>query len=80
MLNPFGSSEIPGPYFGLRDRLFKKVKSSNVESQITAILQNAYEEAIDSENIVLTRVERKRLLTDIAAQILTELAKEIRSK
>jgi len=80
MLNPFGSSEIPGSYFGLRDRLFKKVKLSNAQSKITELLQTAYEEAIHDENIVLARVERKRLFADITSQILTELAKEIKSK
>lgn len=80
MLNPFGSSNIPGSYFGLRDRLFRKLKSAEVDKQIYQLLQNAYEGVLDSENIVLARVERKRLMADLSSQILTDLAKEIKSK
>ncbi len=44
--------------------MYKRV-SANVNDQILGILQKAYENTLDEENIVLSRPERKRLFSQI---------------
>lgn len=77
MLNPFGSSNT-GSFFDFRGRLLKKMKSSEVEKKIAEILQNAYQESLKSESVVLSKAEYQRLLTDISIQLLNDFAKEIK--
>jgi len=64
MQNPFGDQQVPGSYHNLKERVYKKV-SANVNEQILVILQNAYENALNAENVVLSRSERKRLFSQI---------------
>ena len=75
MQNPFGSEQVPGSYHNLKERMYKKV-SANVNDQILAILQNAYENALSSENVVLARAERKRLFDQISRMILEDILKK----
>jgi len=75
MKNPFGDQKIPGDYRNLKERMYKKV-SADVHDQAYQLminLQNSYENALDSENIVLTRAERKRLFSQIAKMIFDDL-------
>ena len=76
MKNPFGDQEIPGSYRGLRERMYKKV-SADVTDQVVVMLLTAYEKALTAENIVLSRVERKRMLSQISKQILEDLNKRL---
>lgn len=75
MKNPFGDQQVPGPsgsYHNLKARMYKKV-STNVDDQILVTLQNAYENALSLENIVLTRAERKRLFRQVTRLVLVDL-------
>ena len=75
MKNPFGDQQIPGPqgpYHNLKERLYKKV-SANVNDQILVMVQNAYENALSSENVVLTRTERKRLYKQVTRHVLIDI-------
>ena len=75
MKNPFGDQQVPGPsgsYHNLKERMYKKV-STNVDDQILVTLQNAYENALSLENIVLTRAERKRLFRQVTRLVLVDL-------
>ena len=60
MKNPFGDQQVPGSYHNLKERMYKKV-SANVNEQIREIMVKAYENALNEENVVLSRPERKRL-------------------
>ena len=51
MQNPFGSQQIPGSYFNLKERMFQKVQSAKVNDHIFEIIQMAYEEAVIRENL-----------------------------
>jgi hypothetical protein len=76
MQNPFGDQQVPGSYHNLKERMFKKV-NANVNDQIVVILQNAYENALNAENIVLSRSERKHLFSQIVKMVLDETLKKI---
>lgn len=72
MKNPFGDQQVPGSYHNLKERMFKKV-SANVNAQILVSLQNAYEIALNSENVVLARAERKRLYKQVTRLVLVDI-------
>jgi len=75
MKNPFGDQQVPGSYRNLKERMYKKV-SADVEEQIREIMVKAYENALNDENIMLTRPERKRLLTQIVKMVMEDILKK----
>ena len=75
MKNPFGDQQVPGSYHNLQERMYKKV-SANVNEQILGILQKAYEDALYEENVVLTRPERNRLLSQIVKMVMEDVLKK----
>ena len=77
MLNPFGSEQIPGSYVDLRKRMFKHVQDQKVNDQIFEVVKNAYEKALSQENIVLSRPERMRMLSQIMKMVLEDMIKKI---
>jgi len=76
MKNPFGDQQVPGSYDNLKERMYKKV-SANVNEQIREIMVKAYENALDEENVLLSRPERKRLLSQIVKMIMEDLLKRV---
>lgn len=72
MKNPFGDQKVPGDYHNLKERLYKKV-SANVNERIREIMVKAYENALNEENVVLSRPERKRLLSQIAKMVMEDV-------
>jgi len=85
MKNPFGDQQIPGSgsYHNLKERVYKKV-SAKVNDQMLVILQNAlvilqnaYENALGAENVVLSRPERKRLFSQIVKMVMEDALKKL---
>lgn len=76
MMNPFGPQQEPGlsSYADLKQRLLKKVQAAKLEDQIFQIVQNAFEDALNRENVLLSRPERKRLFSQILLAVLTDMA------
>lgn len=72
MKNPFGDQKVPGDYRNLKERMYKKV-SAEVNDQISAILKNAYENALNEEIVILTRPERKRLFSQIVEMVMNDI-------
>lgn len=75
MKNPFGDQQVPGSYENLKERMYKKV-SASVNDQISGILQKAYEDALYEANVVLSRSERKRLLSQITQMVMEDILKK----
>ena len=75
MKNPFGDQQVPGSYENLKERMYKKV-SENVNEQITEIMVKAYENALYEVNVVLSRSERKRLLSQITQMVMEDILKK----
>lgn len=76
MQNPFGSQPVPGSYEGLQERMLKRVKATNIEAQLMALYQKAYEDALYKENIVLSRPERNRLFSQILRILMEDMIKK----
>jgi len=76
MKNPFGDQKIPGSYHNLKERMYKRV-SAKVNDQILETLVKAYENALYEENVVLSRPERKRLLSQIVKMVMEDMLKKL---
>jgi hypothetical protein len=79
MLNPFGPQREPGlsSYANLKKRMLEKVQASKVNDQIFLAVQNAFEQAMNTENIVLSRPERKLLFLQILRSVLEEMINKL---
>ena len=77
MLNPFGSQPIPGSYLNLRKRMFRHVQDQKVNDQIFEVVRKAYEQALLQENVVLSRPERMRMLSQIMKMVLEDMVRKL---
>jgi len=77
MLNPFGSQPIPGSYVDLRKRMFQHVQVLKVNDRIFEAVRNAYEQALLQENVILSRAERNRMLSQIMKMVLQDMLKKL---
>jgi hypothetical protein len=75
MKNPFGPQEDPGlySYVNLQKRVLQNVQAAKINDQIFNVVQRAFEEALQKENLPLARPERKRLLAQIIRQVLSDM-------
>ena len=72
MKNPFGDQQVPGSYENLKERMYKKV-SAEVNEQVRNMMVRAYENALNEENVMLTRPERQRLFNQITEMIMNDI-------
>ena len=77
MLNPFGPKDDPGSYVDLRKRVLRHVQYLMVNDQIFEVVKNAYEHALISENVVLSRAERNRMLSQIMKMVLEDMIRKL---
>ena len=78
MKNPFGPEQDPIPHFmNLKKRMIERVESAKVTDQIFQVVQKAYEDALKQENIVLSRPERQKLLSQILKHVLDDMIKKL---
>ena len=73
MQNPFGSQPDSGSYVNLRKRLFQSVQSANLNQPIIEVIKKA----LEAENIVLSRPERKRLFSQIVNLVSEDLTRKL---
>ena len=78
MLNPFGSQQVPGSYVDLRKRMFQHIQDLKVNDQIFDVLKNAYEQALARENVILSRPERNRMLSQIIKMVLEDMSQKLK--
>ena len=78
MLNPFGSQPVPGSYADLQNRMYRHMQHLGVDDQIFHVVKNAYEQALSKENIILSRAERIRLLSQILKMVLDDMVKKLK--
>lgn len=76
MQNPF-SPNLPGSYTNLQKRMLQRVRTARVNDQILELVQKAYENALNEENIVLSRPERKRLFSQIFKLLLEDIVNKL---
>ena len=77
MLNPFGSQQVPGSYVNLQKRMLQRVQSAKIDDQIFEVVTRAYEVALNEEGILLSRPERKRLLSQILKLVLEDMTRKL---
>ncbi len=73
MLNPLGSQPDSGSYVNLRKKLFQSVQSANINDQILEVIKKA----LEAENVVLSRPERKRLFSQIVKLVSEDLTRKL---
>ena len=57
-------------------RLRKNLRDQNVSENILSLLKNAFEKALNEQNVVLSRQERVRAYHTVSKELLTELLKQ----
>lgn len=79
MLNPFGPQREPSlsSHVNLKQRLLQNVQAASVNDQIFLVVQKAFEDALNKENIPLIRTERKRLFVQIMKQVLIDMVEKL---
>jgi len=77
MLNSFNSNKETGSYVNLRERIFQRIRSSDVDNRIIETVRRYYEDAINEENIDLSDAEKRRLFSQILKLILEDLNKKL---
>jgi hypothetical protein len=78
MKNPFGPDpESFHSYENLKQRMLQLVQTAKVYDQIFQVVQTAYEDALKAENIVLSRSEQKRMLSQILRLMLEDMIKKL---
>ena len=77
MFNPPNSYPNPSSYFDLLKRITQLVQEKKIDQQILQIVQQAFEKELSSENVVLSRLEKTRLLQQVTRAVLTEAITKI---
>jgi len=78
MENPFEPNpESLYSYANLKTRMLKRLQAARVHDQIFQVVQQAYENALGEENVVLSRPERQRMLSQILKQVLDDMVKKL---
>jgi len=77
MLNPFDPQPDPRSYLNLQKRMLQRVQAAKINDQIFEVVQKAFEDALKAEHIVLSRPEKKRLLSQILKLVLDEMIKKL---
>ena len=79
MLNPFSPQQEPDhfSYLNIQTRLLKNINATRLNDEIFEIVQNAFEDALKKENILLARFEKKHLLAHIMKRVLTDMLKKL---
>ena len=71
--NPFN----PVPEKDIKTRLRKNMQQKGkINSKVLAVLYEGFEQALNQENMVLSRSEKQRLAQQVIEQILTALIAE----
>ena len=78
MKNPFGPDpESFHSYVNLKKRMLALVQTGQVYDQIFQVVQTAYENALNTENVVLSRPERQRMFAQILRAMLEDMIKKL---
>jgi hypothetical protein len=70
MQTPSAPQPDSNSYHNLKTRIIQKVQAAGINDQVFLIVQKAYEEALEQENVVLSRPERNRLFSQVLKLVL----------
>ncbi len=72
MLNP-GDLFQSGSYHELRGRVLRRLHAAKINDHVFEVVEAAFSGALGEENVVLSRVEKRRLLADVLKSVLEEM-------
>ena len=64
-------------YVDLQKQIVRRLKSEKIQRQIVEKLETTFDAVLADENIIVSRVERKRLLTRVTRDVLEDMLKEL---
>ncbi len=64
-------------YLDLQGRILQRLRHAKINDQVFEVLQNAYEKALSVDELVLNRIEKKRLLGDVMKSVFAEMNKQL---
>jgi hypothetical protein len=68
------------PFKRLKDSVRLRLKEEMVEDQIFGVVQHTFSEILRTENIVLSQVERDRLLREVLKDTLDDMLLDLSGK
>lgn len=77
MQNPFAPRPGADSYVKLKERIFRKIQAAGINDQVFETVKRAYEQVLAKENVVLSRPERNRLLSQILKQVLKDMLEKL---
>jgi len=66
-------------YDDFQKRIVRRLKSEKIQHQILEKLATSFDAILADENIIVSRTERKRLLTQVTRDILEDMLKKLDS-
>jgi len=66
-------------YVDLQKLIVRRLKSEKIQHQIFEKLATTFDAVLADENIIVSRVERKRLLTRVTRDVLEDMLKKLDS-
>ena len=64
-------------YVDLQKQIVRRLKSEKIQRQIFEKLETTFDAVLADENIIVSRVERKRLLTRVTRDVLEDMLKQL---
>ena len=66
-------------YVDLRKNIVRQLKKAKIQHQILGLIDTTLSKVLAEENIILSRTERKRLLTQVTQDILSDILQKLES-
>jgi hypothetical protein len=66
-------------YVDLQKQIVRRLKSEKIPHQIFEKLETSFDAVLADENMIMSRVERKRLLTRVTRDVLEDMLKKLDS-
>jgi hypothetical protein len=76
MVGPLSFSQSDS-YFDLKKRLIQRMQSAKIDDEILNTVAKIFEKILASENVVLSRPEKARLLRQILKPVLTDMVAKL---
>jgi len=67
-------------YVDLQKKIVRRLKSEKLQHQIFEKLETSFDAVLADENIIVSRVERKRLLTRVTRDVFEDMLKQLDSR
>ena len=66
-----------GSYAGVRGRVIKCLQTAGINDHVFELIQAAYNSALADEGLVLSAIEKRRMLADVLKSVLDEMNRRL---